>query len=108
MKKRVLGGVLALSLLMGTCGAAFSDIQTPELAQTAAVLKSLKIMEGDSGGGFAPNRSLTRAEFAKLIVTAFGVTDVTAYKNYTVFPDVPNTHWAAGYIIAAVKHADIK
>lgn len=108
MKKRVLGGVLALSLLMGTCGAAFSDIQTPELAQTAAVLKSLKIMEGDSGGGFAPNRSLTRAEFAKLIVTAFGVTDVTAYKNYTVFPDVPNTHWAAGYINAAVKHADIK
>lgn len=108
MKKRVLGGVLALSLLMGTCGAAFSDIQTPELAQTAAVLKSLKIMEGDSGGGFAPNRSLTRAEFAKLIVTAFGVTDVTAYKNYTVFPDVPSTHWAAGYINAAVKHADIK
>ena len=43
MKKRVLGGVLALSLLMGTCGAAFSDTQTPELAQTAAVLKSLKI-----------------------------------------------------------------
>lgn len=108
MKKRFLGGLVAMALLVGTCGAAFRDIQAPELAQTAAVLKSLKIMEGDSGGTFAPNRSLTRAEFAKLVVTAFGVTDVTAYKSYTVFPDVPGSHWAAGYINAAVKHPDIK
>lgn len=108
MKKRFLGGLLAMALLAGTCGAAFRDIQTPELAQTAAVLKSLNIMEGDSAETFAPNRTLTRAEFAKLIVTAFGVTNVTAYKNFTVFPDVPNSHWAAGYINAAIKHPDIK
>lgn len=108
MKKRFLSGVLALTLLMGMGSAAFSDIQTPQLAQTAAVLKSLKIMEGDSASTFAPARSLTRAEFAKLLVTAFGVTDVSAYKSYTVFPDVPNTHWAAGYINAAIKHPTIK
>lgn len=108
MKKRFLSGVLALTLLMGMGSAAFSDIQTPQLAQTAAVLKSLKIMEGDSASTFAPARSLTRAEFAKLLVTAFGVTDVSAYKSYTVFPDVPNTHWAAGYINAAIKHPSIK
>lgn len=108
MKKRFLGGLLAMALLAGTCGAVFRDIQTPSLAQTAAVLKSLNIMEGDSAETFAPSRTLTRAEFAKLIVTAFGVTDVTAYKNFTVFPDVPNSHWAAGYINAAIKHPDIK
>ncbi|MGN1008212.1 MAG: S-layer homology domain-containing protein, partial [Butyricicoccus sp.] len=108
MKKRFLGGLLAMALLAGTCGAVFHDIQTPSLAQTAAVLKSLNIMEGDSAETFAPSRTLTRAEFAKLIVTAFGVTDVTAYKNFTVFPDVPNSHWAAGYINAAIKHPDIK
>ena len=108
MKKRFLGGLLAAVLLIGSCGAAFRDIQTPELARTAAVLKSLKIMEGDGGDTFAPGRSLTRAEFAKLIVTAFGVTNVTAYRSYTIFPDVPGGHWAAGYINAAVKHPDIR
>lgn len=108
MKKRLLSGACAALVLMGTCSAAFSDISSPELAQTAAVLKSLKIMEGDSDSVFAPGRSLTRAEFAKLVVTASGINDVSAYKNYTVFPDVPNTHWAAGYINAAVKHPDIQ
>lgn len=108
MKKRFVGGVLAVTLLMGTASAAFDDIKSPQLSQTAAVLKSLKIMEGVSASAFAPERSLTRAEFAKLLVTAFGVTDVTGYKNYTVFPDVPNSHWAAGYINAAIKHPTVK
>lgn len=108
MKKQIISGALAAMLLAGSCSAAFSDISNPTVAQTAAVLKSLKIMEGDSATSFAPNRSLTRAEFAKLVVTAFGITNVSAYQNYTVFPDVPNTHWAAGYINAAVKHPDIQ
>lgn len=108
MKKKLICGLLAAALLMGSAPAAFTDISGHELAQTAAVLKSLKIMDGVGGSSFAPSRSLTRAEFSKLLVTALGVTDVTAYKNYTIFPDVPNTHWGAGYINAAIKHADIK
>lgn len=108
MKKRLLSGALATFLLMGNCGAAFADIPSSNLSQTAQVLKTLGVMEGDSATTFAPGRSLTRAEFAKLAVTAFGVTDVTAYKNYTIFPDVPTTHWAAGYINAAVRHPAIQ
>ena len=108
MKRRFIGGLMAAALLAGTCSAVFQDIQSPELAQTAAVLEDLGIMEGDKTSSFAPQRQLTRAEFAKLLVSAFGITDVTAYKNFTVFPDVPNSHWAAGYINAAVKHADLK
>ena len=46
MKKRFVGGLLAVTLLMGTGSAAFDDIKNPQLSQTAAVLKSLKIMEG--------------------------------------------------------------
>lgn len=107
MKRRFIGGLMAAALLAGTCSAVFQDIQSPELAQTAAVLEDLGIMEGDKTSSFAPQRQLTRAEFAKLLVSAFGITDVTAYKNFTVFPDVPNSHWAAGYINAAVKHADL-
>ena len=108
MKKRLLSGALATFLLMGNCGAAFADIPSSNLSQTAQVLKTLGVMEGDSATTFAPGRSLTRAEFAQLAVTAFGVTDVTAHKNHPIFPDVPTTHWAAGYINAAVRHPAIQ
>lgn len=108
MKRKLIGGLLTLSLLTGTCGAAFRDISDPALAQTAAVLSSLKIMQGTGADTFNPEGHLTRGEFARLLVTALGVTDVTAYKSYTIFPDVPHTHWAAGYINAAIKHPDVK
>ena len=37
-----------------------------------------------------------------------GVSDVSAYANYTIFPDVKHSHWAAAYINAAVRHPDLK
>lgn len=107
MKKQLISGALAACLLAGSCGAAFNDIKTPELGYTATVLKALEVMSGDSDTVFAPSRRLTRAEFARLAVSAFGVKDVTAYKSYTIFPDVPASHWAAGYINAAVRHPEI-
>ena len=108
MKKRILCGVLAASLLLGSAGASFSDISDPGVQQAAAVLDSLGIMNGEGGGRFNPGGQLTRAQFCKLAVTALGVTDVSAYKNYSVFPDVPASHWASGYINAALKQADIE
>lgn len=108
MKKRFLCGVLAAAMLLSPASAAFSDISEPGVQQAAAVLGSLGIMEGEGGGRFNPNGQLTRAQFCKLAVTAMGVTDITAYQNYSVFPDVPANHWAAGYINAALKQTDIR
>lgn len=98
---------LSLALLAGTAGAAFKDITDENLAQAAASLDALAIMEGDGAGNFEPNRSLTRAEFTKLAAASLGVGDATAYQSYTLFPDVLYTHWASGYIAAMVKSPDL-
>ena len=98
---------LSLALLAGTAGAAFKDITDENLAQAAASLDALAIMEGDGTGNFEPNRSLTRAEFTKLAAASLGVGDATAYQSYTLFPDVLYTHWASGYIAAMVKSPDL-
>ena len=37
-----------------------------------------------------------------------GVTDVSPYASYTIFPDVKHSHWAAPYINAAVRHPELK
>ena len=65
-------------------------------------------MQGVGGGSFAPGKALTRAQFCKLAVTAMGVTDVSPYASYTIFPDVKHSHWAAPYINAAVRHPELK
>lgn len=108
MKKQIT--CLSLALLLasgGTVGAAFSDISDPDIAQAAASLDALAIMQGVGADKFEPGRSLTRAEFTKLAAGALGLEDVTAYRNYTLFPDVLYTHWASGYIAAVVKHPEL-
>ena len=107
MKKEFTCLTLAFSLLAGTAGAEFSDISDPDTAQAAASLDALSIMQGVGGGKFEPGRSLTRAEFTKLAVSALGLPDVTAYRSYTLFPDVLYTHWASGYIAATAKNPDL-
>ena len=108
MKKQILSGFLAATIFSSCASAAFTDIKSDKLNQTVSVLNALKIMQGVSESTFSPDRAITRAEFSKLLVTMLGITDVTAYKSYTIFPDVPNTHWAAGYINAAIRHPDLQ
>lgn len=107
-RNKILSGFIAMCMLSSSAGATFSDISSEKLAQTAYVLNSLKIMQGSSNTTFSPQKNITRAEFSKILVTMLGITDVTAYKNYTIFPDVPSTHWAAGYINAAVRHPELE
>lgn len=108
MKKRFISILLSLLFVFSSASAAFSDISDTRLAQTASVLDALGIMQGVGNNRFDPNSSLTRAQFCKLAVTALGFSDVSAYGSYTIFPDVKNTHWAAQYINAAVRHPDLK
>ena len=108
MKKRFISLCLTLALTAATAGAAFSDISSGSLQQTASVLGSLGIMQGTGNNRFEPNRPLTRAEFCKLAVTAMGIDDASPYANYTIFPDVRASHWAARYVNAALRHPDFK
>lgn len=108
MKKRFISILLVLTCIFSSVSAVFSDISDTKLAQTASVLDALGIMQGVGNNRFSPNSALTRAQFCKLAVTALGFSDVTAYGSYTIFPDVKNTHWAAQYINAAVRHPELK
>lgn len=108
MKKRFISLCLTLALTAATAGAAFSDISSGSLQQTASVLGSLGIMQGTGNNRFEPNRPLTRAEFCKLAVTAMGIDDASPYASYTIFPDVCASHWAARYVNAALRHPDFK
>ena len=108
MKKRLLSLCLTLALTAAPAGAAFSDISNGSLQQTASILGSLGIMQGTGNNRFEPNRPLTRAEFCKLAVTAMGIDDASPYANYTIFPDVRASHWAARYVNAALRHPDFK
>lgn len=108
MKKRFISLCLTLALTAATAGAAFSDISSGSLQQTASVLGSLGIMQGTGNNRFEPNRPLTRAEFCKLAVTAMGIDDASPYASYTIFPDVHASHWAARYVNAALRHPDFK
>lgn len=108
MKKRFVSLCLAGLIMVAPASAVFTDISDTRVSQTAAVLDALGIMQGVGGGSFAPGKALTRAQFCKLAVTAMGVTDVSPYASYTIFPDVKHSHWAAPYINAAVRHPELK
>ena len=79
----------------------FNDLSGAEWARTAVeALAEKNIVSGRGNGSFAPNDTITRAEFVKLIVTAFGLEDDTAE---TEFEDVPKTAWSYRYISSAKK-----
>ena len=54
---------------------------------------------GYPDGQFKPNEYITRAEFIVLLCRALNrENDAEKLKNMSKFIDVPNTHWASGYI----------
>ena len=83
-------------------GAAFTD--AADISQTEAVdmLTALGVIDGYEDGSFQPDKTVTRAEMAKMIYTIRngGSDVVTQYEGYTTpFTDVENVnHWAKGYI----------
>ena len=101
MKHRLLSGLLALVLILGLAPGALAA--PPAEEEAAQVLAALDIMVGDENDDLALERTITRAEFTKMTVAASTsrdtVGDMVSVKPY---PDVPQTHWAAPYVKAAV------
>ena len=101
MKNRLsslaLAGVLSLSLVLpvGAAGAAASEDQAIQ------TVNALGIMVGDRTGSMDLSRSVTRAEFVTMAVKAMGRQIGQAASS--PYPDVPWSHWAAGYVEAGVS-----
>lgn len=97
--KRVLSLLLAAALMVSLVPAALAADAGDE---KATVLAALEIMCGDENGDLHLERTISRAEFAKMAVTAHPTGRYAAEDSaVSPFYDVPSTHWAAGYIATA-------
>ena len=105
--KKILALVLALTLALGTfsfaAAAVPEDVAGTDYEDAVARLGALGIIVGYPDGTFRPEQPVTRAEFAKIMVSALGIGEAAQYAaGPTRFPDVPADHWASGYINVAV------
>ena len=75
-------------------GTTFSDVKNHANKAAIEALASRGIINGMGKGTFAPNKTMTRAEFAAIVTRALGL----AAKDTKAFTDVPSSKWYAGYI----------
>ncbi len=59
------------------------------------------VLEGYPDGMFKPNRKVSRAEMATMVVKGYNL-DVTSCADNLTFKDVPKSHWAHDYISKGV------
>ncbi|MBQ4647315.1 MAG: S-layer homology domain-containing protein [Candidatus Gastranaerophilales bacterium] len=60
------------------------------------------VLEGYPDGMFKPNRKVSRAEMATMVVKGYNL-DVTSNCDALTFKDVPRSHWAHDYISKGVS-----
>ena len=82
----------------------FADIQTHENRFAIEALAARKIINGKTDTLFYPNATMTRAEFATIVVNGLGLSKKSAVK----FSDVKSADWYYGYIGIAYYYGIIK
>ena len=103
--KKVISTLAAVAILASSASAfaAFPDVDaSASYAGSVDALTALGIVNGDENGKFNPDNSVTRAEFAKMVVESMGEGNAAASSTTTKFTDAAN-HWAAGYIEVGVS-----
>ena len=94
---------LVLAFSVSVSAFAFSDVEKGSAAETAInKLSALGIITGFEDGTFHPDDTITRAQMAAIICRTFGLEEkAQEYMGTSYFADVPEDHWASGYIAAA-------
>lgn len=103
--KKVISTIAAVAILATSASAfavTFPDVdESAPYAGAVELLVALGVVNGDDNGKFNPENTVTRAEFAKMVVEALGEGETASKSSYTRFADAQG-HWAAGYIEAGV------
>lgn len=108
MKKKLvvlLAVVMMFAFSASAYAATFSDVSERPVVEQDAIKKAvaLGIIEGYEDGTFGPDKTITRAEFAKIAVTAAGAKETATMleANASAFKDVRANSWYTGWINAA-------
>lgn len=99
--KKVAALVIVLAMALSSVAfAAYTDVaEDAGYYEAVEVMSALGLLKGYEDGTFGPDKTITRAEFAAVIVRALGMEDAAAGAvANTIFTDVTSAHWAAGYI----------
>jgi hypothetical protein len=80
---------------------AFSDIQSHWAKECISQMAPRKLVSGYPDGSFRPNATITRAEFAVLMLNAFP--NAPEKRSGSTFKDVPGNHWAHKAVQDAYK-----
>lgn len=75
----------------------FRDVDS-ETSGMVEILAALGIMNGYDDNTFKPDNSVTRGEFAAVVVKALGYGEQGETPVDTVFTDVDHTKWFSGYV----------
>lgn len=100
MKKRIVSAALSACLLLGLAVVPASAAE----ADALQTVQALGIIVGDETGNMALERSVTRAEFAKMLTAASSYKDTISEtgSGYSLFRDVKSDCWASEYIKTAL------
>lgn len=89
--------------------AAPADVVGTDYEGAVTRLQALGVINGYPDGTFGPNDSITRAQFAAIVVRSLGYESLAATAaGVTKFSDVAANYWGAGYINLAVSLNIIK
>lgn len=103
--------LLVVITILGTLSVGFAapaDVAGTDYEKAVTRLSALGIMGGFPDGTFKPGDPLTRAQAARIVVSALGLDKAAELaKGATQFTDVPADHWASGYINVAVSQGII-
>lgn len=98
IKKLTLAAVFAAAIAAGAT--AYADTSSWNDDDIMPLLNSLGIMQGDGNGDYGLDRSVSRAEMAKITVNSSSHKDETALgMSVSPYKDVPSSSWAAAYIM---------
>lgn len=113
--KKVISTIAAIAMTASTFvafAANYPDVDaSASYKQAVDEISALNIVEGYPDGTFGPDKLVTRAEFSKMLITTLGKAQVAQAESSegsnTGFRDVPGSHWASGYVSAAVTNGYI-
>lgn len=103
--KKVISSAAVVAMVASSASAfaaSFPDVDSSaSYASAVSNLTALGIVNGDENGLFNPDNTVTRAEFAKMVVESLGEGAAASAVTSTDFTDCVG-HWGVGYIATGV------